>query len=75
MFEGLTRVLLRISQHSYYLLHILDAELKIEGFTALRSDRLDRKGGGTMLYVKDFLMPEDQTKLINSGFKESAGAL
>ena len=52
--------------------HILDAELMIEGFTAIRSDRLDRKGGGTMLYVKDFLMPEEQTKLTNTGFQESA---
>ena len=52
--------------------HILDAELMIEGFTAIRSDRLDRKGGGTMLHVKDFLMPEEQTKLTNTGFQESA---
>jgi len=51
---------------------VFDAELSIEGFTVIRRDRCDRNGGGAILYVKDFLMPEEHTKLMSSEFEESA---
>ena len=34
---------------------ILDSELAIDGYSFIRQDRLDRKGGGCMVYVRENL--------------------
>ena len=33
--------------------HITDAELGLEGYVMFRKDRMGRRGGGVLLYVKD----------------------
>jgi len=50
---------------------ITDAELHIDGFKCLRTDRKDRKGGGVVLYIRDFVITEDVIMLTNIDFNES----
>ena len=33
--------------------HIADAQVHLSGYDLVRSDRMSRKGGGVLLYVKD----------------------
>jgi len=52
---------------------INDAELHIGGYTMFRKDRrskLQRRGGGVVLYVKDSLRPRQSSKLEASEFEE-----
>ena len=32
---------------------ITDAEFRLEGYTMFRNDRMGRRGGGVLLYIKD----------------------
>jgi len=53
---------------------INDAELHTEGYTEFRKDRrskLQCRGGGVVLYVKDTLRPRQSSKLKTNEFEES----
>ena len=50
---------------------VMNSELNLNGYTMFRKDRLNRRGGGLLLYIKEHLSATSNEEMGNTNFKES----